>query len=162
MGNQVFEFGKIEFSLVTGLCFVLYTIIDDDPVSPFEDLFATRSSLIFSRLSSRLDEYAMMDPDNPFTCKLIVLYLIYNMVFVKDMNNDISFKSIRLFVVQAWVLKCLSPEYSSILTEHNDNAPLPKLFSWKTFLNTDYALTRHTIYDPEYVSVLVIYKLYHL
>ncbi|GAA0176808.1 hypothetical protein LIER_29604 [Lithospermum erythrorhizon] len=178
MGNQVFEFGKIELSLVTGSCFGLYPTIDDDPASPFQDLFATRSSLTFGRLSGRLGEYAIMDPDGPFTRKLAILYLIYSLVFVKGMNNAISFKSIRLtddpamfnafpwgrliyeelvkewahafsriadssfgkiqlkfatmpFGVQAWVLECLGPKYSSIFAE-------------------------------QYVSALVIYKLNQL
>ncbi|GAA0166595.1 hypothetical protein LIER_40219 [Lithospermum erythrorhizon] len=141
MGNQMFEFGQIEFSLVTGL----------------------------------LDEYAMMNPDSAFTRKLAVLHLIYSLVFVKDMNNIISFKCVRLaddptmFNPFHWgrLIYELVKEYVLVFNriaastvEPNDNSPLPRLLRWRTLVNPNYALARQTIYSPEYVSVLVIYKLH--
>ncbi|GAA0171069.1 hypothetical protein LIER_41078 [Lithospermum erythrorhizon] len=59
------------------------------------------------------------------------------------------------FVLQAWVLECLMPEFAVVLARRVPGNPIPRIARWETFhVEADFTLAKQTIYDAEDLQFL--------
>ena len=90
----VLTFGQVEFALITGLCFGHYNESSEDSSSAFLQLFPKKIS--FSILESQVACYSKADKTSIITRKLVVLYLLHSLVFVKSGSCTVDSKLIKL------------------------------------------------------------------